>query len=86
MLHQAMRGVAVLLIGLILGGGVYVCTAFAACKPGDAARPPQTTVASGLRLAEGRGCLERCMARCRASGNSTQYQICARQCVVSCGR
>jgi hypothetical protein len=55
---------------------------------------PQKPVA-GTRLAEGssRACMASCIAQCRAQeeacGSSgrcaTQYQICARRCVVTCG-
>jgi hypothetical protein len=53
--------------------------------------------ATDLRLAQSgdRACAERCVAQCRAAlaqcesaGNSncrTQFQICARRCVVTCG-
>ena len=82
-----MRGSAVLLIGLILGSGAFLPVALAACRQTEAPLATKAVTLPGLRVVEGRDCMDRCMARCRAaSGSSTQLQICARQCVVSCGR
>jgi hypothetical protein len=67
----------------------------AVAKPGAA----QIAPAAGrrFRLAEGsnRACAESCVAQCRAAQQScsgdaascrAQFQICARRCVVSCGK
>lgn len=82
------RAGAVLLVTFILGHAAHALAAPAASCNGEvAAHPAVTPKPSGFRVAEGRNCMDRCMARCRSnSDNRTQFQICARQCVVSCGR
>ncbi len=88
MLGNMTRAGAVLLVTFILGHAVQALAApVVSCTGEEAVRPAMTPKPYDFRVAEGRNCMDRCMARCRSkSSNRTQFQICARQCVVSCGR
>lgn len=80
------------LIGFLLAL-TFSATAFAAWSADGL---PATRAPLAVRVAEGSGraCVASCIAQCRAEEQScgggsscgAQYQICARRCVVSCGR